>query len=349
MSLAGSRIAGSAVGARRPSLPLLGAAAAVGVAIVAVVIVLLSSGGGSTSAPERPFAANAVWNASPPANAPLAANSSALVSQLEAQVKAKGPWINTTPYSIPVYTVGDDQPTVPVTLDQHGPGSVGELASILAAGVPIPRDAHAAAGTDKSLVIWQPGRDREWEFWQARKVDGRWHAVWGGRMNNVSRNPGYFENPPDWGGSATSLDLLGGLMRIGELRAGHIDHALALAIPAAAKGRFVYPAQRGDGVDTSPNAIPEGTRFRLDPKLNVNALPLPATTKMMALAAQRYGIIVRDQSGSVSFYAEDPTTTGSDPYGGTYGLFDGLSPHDLLKDFPWSHLQVVSPSWRPAR
>jgi hypothetical protein len=348
MSLAGSRVAGSARGARRPSLALLAAAAALAIALVAVVIVLLSSGGAATSRQERPFAASAVWNAPLPANAPLAADSSTLVSQLEAQVRAKGPWINTTSYSIPVYTVADDQATVPVTLDQHGPGSVGELASVLAAGVPIPRYAHAAAGTDKSLVIWQPGRDRLWEFWQARKVDGKWHAVWGGRMNNVSHNPGYFDDPHDWGGSATSLALLGGLMRVRELRSGHIGHALALAIPAAAKGRFVYPAQRGDGVDTGSSAIPEGTRFRLDPKLDVNALPLPPTTRMMALAAQRYGIIVRDQAGAVAFYAQDPTTTGSDPYGGTYGLFDGLSPHDLLKDFPWSHLEVVSPSWRSA-
>jgi hypothetical protein len=342
----GSTPTRSAANVRRPSLPLLGAMIAVVVAVVAVVIVLLVSGGG-TSGTERPFAANSVWNAAVPADAPLAPNSSALVTQLEAQVKAKGPWINTTPYSIPVYTVSDSQPTVPVKLDQQGPGSVGELSRVLAAGVPIPTDAHAAAGTDKSLVIWQPSRDRLWEFWQARTAGGKWNAVWGGLMNHVSRNPGYFDDPHDWGGSATSLALLGGLMRISELRAGHIDHALALAIPAAAKGRFVYPAQRGDGVDTSPNAIPEGARLRLDPKLNINALHLPPTTRMMALAAQRYGIIVRDQSGSVSFYAEDPTTTGSDPYGGTHGLFDGLSPHDLLNDFPWSHLEVISPSWRP--
>ncbi len=349
MSLTGSNRTAAVTRARRPSIAAAGAAIAVAIAAVAAMIVLATSGGSGPSGQARPFAANAVWNAALPADAPLAPNSSTLVSQLESQVKAKGPWINTSPYSIPVYTVGNDQPTVPVTLDQHGPGSVGELASVLAAGVPIPKDAHAAAGTDKSLVIWQPGRDRLWEFWQARKVNGKWNAVWGGRMNNVSRNPGYFDDPNDWGGSATSLALLGGLMRISELRSGQIDHALALAIPAAAKGRFVYPAQRGDGVDTRPNAIPEGTRFRLDPKLDINALQLPPTTRMMALAAQRFGIIVRDQSGSVSFYSEDPTTTGSDPYGGTYGLFDGLSPHDLLKNFPWGHLEVVSPSWRPGR
>ena len=71
--------------------------------------------------------------------------------------------------------------------------------------MPIPADAHAAAGTDKSLVIWQPSRDRLWEFWRVRTVGGKWHAKWGGKMSDVSGNPGYFDDPCDWGGSATSL------------------------------------------------------------------------------------------------------------------------------------------------
>ena len=157
------------------------------------------------------------------------------------------------------------------------------------------------------MVVWQPSTNTLWEFWRMHTVDGKWHAKWGGKMSDVSGSPGYYTDPSDWGGSATSLSVLGGLMRISELKAGHIDHALALAIPAAAFNKFVYPAQRDDGYDKSPDAIPEGTRFRINPKLDIKALHLPRATQIMAEAAQKYGIIVRDQAGALAFYGEPPT------------------------------------------
>ena len=163
---------------------------------------------------------------------------------------------------------------------------------------------------------------------------------------NVSRNPGYFTNPPDWGIAASSLALLGGTIRISDLRAGHIDHALAISIPHARAGVVAWPAQRTDGNLNSPDAIPEGTRFRLAPKLDLSELNLPPVTRMIAEAAQRYGLFVRDQSGAVAFYAEQPTAT-PDPYSGTNSLFGSLSPKALTEAFPWSHLEVVSTPVRP--
>ena len=63
----------------------------------------------------------------------------------------------------------------------------------------------------------------------------------------------------------------------------------------------------------------------------------------MALAAQRYGIIVRDQTHKgTSFFAEDPTQFGGrDVYYGPHGFFGAELPVPLLADFPWSHLQVL--------
>lgn len=332
---------------------------AVVVAVVAVIVLGGGSGpparrghhgatGGQTTGhlPQRPFSPNSVWNAALPRGVPLSPASQQYVTTLEQQVRSSGPWINTTQYSVPVYIVGPNQPRVPVKLDQSAPGSVDELARAFAAGVPIPRGAQASRGTDQHLVIWQPSSDTMWEFWRAHQVDGAWHAYWGGKMTDVSHNPGYFTNPPDWGASATSLPLLGGLMMPGEIRAGEIDHALAMAVPTAST-RAVWPAQRSDGHDSSPTAIPEGTRFRLNPDLNIAALHLPPLTAMMARAAQRYGIIVRDQSGAVTFYAQTPPVAGPNPYAGPHGLFDGLGPDQLLRDFPWSQLQVVSPGWKP--
>ena len=83
---------------------------------------------------------------------------------------------------------------------------------------------------------------------------------------------------------------------------------------------------------------------------------------MIALAAQRYGIIVRDQSHEdIGFFAEDPTQygdkpyTASDPYYGVMrdangapdpvhgrpdpnALFDGMWPSQFFRYFPWRSL-----------
>ncbi len=306
-------------------------------------LVIQGNSSSGPHAPPPPFAADSVWNAPLSADAPVSPRSSTYVAELRQQVAQYGTWINTTEYSIPVYTVGSGQSRVPVTLDTSGPGSADELAAAFRQGVPIPARARASRGTDEEMVIWQPSTNTLWEFWLAHQVDGRWHARWGGKMTDVSASPGYYVHPPDWGGSATSLSLLGGLMLAREVRAGSIDHALALAIPHAQAGHYVLPAQRTDGNEQSSTAIPEGTRFRLDPHLDIASLHLPRLTAMMARAAQRYGILIRDQSGSVSFYGQDPASTATDPWDGRRGAFQETAPNTLLKGFPWNALQVVAP------
>jgi hypothetical protein len=281
----------------------------------------------------RPFAPTSFWNAPLAATAPIATDSPQLVAELQREVVEAGVWINTREYSAPVYTVPAGQPTVRVQLDGSYPPLQADLES-----VPIPAGATPAAGTDQHLVVWQPATDTMWELWKAaRKADG-WHARWGGKMTGVSRNAGYFPAPV--GATGSGLPLLGGLIRIDELKAGAIPHALALALPRARAGTFSWPAQRTDGASPAP-ALPEGTRLRLDPTVDVAALGLPDVGRQMALAAQRYGIVVRDIAGAVTFFGEDPTPTGSNPYTALYG--PSRYPNNVLARFPWGRLQILAP------
>jgi hypothetical protein len=160
-------------------------------------------------------------------------------------------------------------------------------------------------------------------------------------MAGASANPGYFDDHPQWGATATSMPLLGGLMRLDELRAGRIDHALAIGLPETRAGVFSWPAQRTDGNVDSAAAIPEGLRFRLDPRLDLDRLPMAPIVRQMARAAQRYGIVVRDRAGAVAFVAEDPTPTGANPFAGPAGFFGGQYISQLLAAFPWAHLQAL--------
>jgi hypothetical protein len=310
----------------------------------------ISAGGIVLSAdrgPFRFFSPDSVWNRKLPAEMPLDRRSAQIVSGFAAmiaheRVMREAPFIDTTHYSVPIYTVLANEPTVRVKI-------VNGSKALQAAWdeVPLPPDAQPAAGTDKQLVVWQPSRDRLWEFWHLEQAITGWQAGWGGAMDNVSSNPGAYGPgawpgaSPAWGASASSLSIVGGLITLEDLERGQINHALAMAIPRPRAGVFASPAQRTDGRSTEPLSLPEGAHLRLDPSLDLAALHLPRLTLMMAEAAQRYGIVVRDTAAVVVFYAQDPIPTGTEPYTGVNGYFEGKSPTQILESFPWGHLQVL--------
>jgi hypothetical protein len=297
------------------------------------------------------FAPSSVWNAPLAATASLDAESPQLVQKLRDTVTQNlaartGPWIATNQSGVPLYRAAWNQPRVRVQLHT---GWWGDTLQTAFESVPIPAGAQPGTGADGHMAIWQQYTDTYWEFFHMRKLADGWHADYGGAMKSVSHSAGYFStaswpglSQPYWGATASSLPLAGGLMRIDELKSGNIGHALALALPFARPKTWSFPAQRTDGSSPDLAGIPEGARFRIDPTLDLNTLQMPPMTRMMAVAAQRYGIVVTDQTGwAVGFRAEDNTPTGSDPYYGTGGLFGGLYPNDLLASFPWDHLQLM--------
>ena len=312
------------------------------------------SSGRPAGRPLRLFAPDSVWNEPLSPAAPLDPSSAARMSAFTRLIAAEeqagtGPWIEETSYSTPFYVVGPEQPRVGVQLDD-GPWAA-SLQSALDAGVPIPASAEPAAGTDGELTVYQPSSDTLWEFWRATRTASGWQASWGGAMQDVSESPGYYTDDSwpglapaqgwNWGATATSLPAIAGVIRIPELRAGRIEHALALDVPNACAHQFSFPAQRSDGSEESPACIPEGAHLRLDPSLDLASLHLSPIADMLAVAAQRYGVVVRDITHhDVGFYAEAPAA-GSDPYLGARGLFDGLKPGVFLREFPWGALRLL--------
>jgi hypothetical protein len=299
----------------------------------------------STAVHPRFFARSSVWNAPLPSGAPEPANAAELTAALQAMVQEEvagkwGPWISTTGYSTPIYTVSSSQPEVKVRLDNTDPALQRAFDA-----VPLPANARPANGSDAQLTVWQPSTERLWEFWRLERVAGGWQAHWGGAMRHVSRNPGVFTArawpgaKSDWGATGTSLPLVAGLITLEDLSRGRIEHALALGLPRLERGVVLWPAQRTDGGFEGPGAIPAGARFRLDPSLDLSQLSLPPLVRMIAEAAQHYGMVVRDTSGVVDFYGEDPTPTGSDPY---IQLFGNEFPWQQLAKFPWDRLRAIT-------
>ncbi|MGN6587501.1 MAG: hypothetical protein ACTHKT_08540 [Solirubrobacterales bacterium] len=298
--------------------------------------------------PHRFYAATSYWNTPLPADAPLDPDSEALMEVLLGEVHQEfeshaGPGINTTEWSVPLYRVPADQPLEKVTLDAPNAPALQEAFD----AVPIPPDAKPAVGTDAKLVIWQPATDKVWEFWRASHEADGWHADWGGATENVSEAAGYYGPEswpgakPWWGDSSTSMGVIGGLLTFENFERGVVNHALQMAIPNGRNGVWAWPAQRSDGTSEDPLSLPLGAHLRLDPNLDLSKLPMPPVTRMLAEAAQRYGILVFNRAHDVAFNAEDPTRTGANPYPGPDGYFEGMYPREILSYFPWEHLQLL--------
>jgi hypothetical protein len=292
------------------------------------------------------FSQNSFWNTQIPKYAPTHPNSNNFVTEIQRQIDAYygNAEIRTTSGSAPVYVVDANTPTVVVT--QWDCQSAGSISSGLASqwqAVPIPSYAEPAAGSDAEMVIYQPSTQTVWEFWRARKVGGSWEACWGGRVQSTGSSSGIFPSP--YGSTSTGLAVLGGQLGINEMKTGTINHVIGLSlVDLETFTNYSWPANRSDGYNptNAPNRIPEGLRFRLDPSVNVDSLGLHPVARMVAKAAQDYGFVVWEKSGTVGLRGEDPksyTLRGlTDPYG---SLFGGTSGTNVLNNFPWDKLQAL--------
>jgi len=326
-------------------------------AALALALVCVAAPQAADAAPaDRLFAADSIWNARLSANTPLDPTSRQRVRALTGEIRGTiarrnlYPNIQANRYSTPLYRVPANARRVRLTLDTGRWGD--PLRAALAGGVPIPEAAAAASGSDGHMTVYQPATDTLWEFWRAhRRADG-WHASWGGVIRGVSRNPGYYTagawpglsgtNGWNWGSTATSLPVAAGTVTRAELRRGRVDHALAVAVANPCRKVFSWPAQRTDGTSSKRNCIPAGARLRLDPRVNLDRLRLPRVTRILAEAAQRHGMIVRDRTGgSLAFYLEAPSPRTRSPYTGARGLYRGVPSWRMLARFPFDRLQLL--------
>jgi hypothetical protein len=298
------------------------------------------------------FGPHSVWRIDV-RRARVAARSSGMITNLTSQIADRyggNAAFNLDRYGIAFYRVpaGEPRITVGYTNCQHRRGAA---ARILGSGspfhgVPIPPYAVPTVGTDHELSIYQASTDRLWDFWRASHGSNGWHACWGGRISHVSRSTGYFFH--GFGMTATGLASEGGDVTLRDVQRGRIDHAMALELVSPARwDQTRWPAQRGDGNNPSPDAIPEGSRLRLPASLRLGRLHLTRIGSLVARAAQRYGFIVTDKSAVVAIQAESPTpveqSTGRDPW--THAL-RGVPPYQILRNFPWQDLEVVRPGYR---
>jgi hypothetical protein len=238
--------------------------------------------------------------------------------------------------------------------------------------MPIPANCHPDNAKDATLTVYNPTTHEVWTTWRTSTPaqnapgctttlpwgdhcygDGRWHFYGGGVIRDITKNPGYFDyasvpgfSTTTWGTSATSTVNAARTVLVSEVLNGYIPHAVAVASSAALNCQFYdrWPSQRNDGNNTAapPTCIPEGTFFRIDPTVNLQALNLPKFTLMVAQAAQRYGLCVCESTGGgPSLQVEDSTQYGFDAWDSSTLLY-GQFRYTAMRAFPWALLQAIA-------
>ena len=270
-------------------------------------------------------------------------------------VETRPLWLNSARCAMPVYRAAPRQRRVRVRLARSAYQDPALLRALRS--VPIPADAEPANCSDRNLAVTQRrrgGRVTQWELWRAQRTRRGWVAGWAGVIHDVRKDRG-FASPLQWRDrrarryvarhasvkwnvTASSASMTAGVITASDLRRGRIDHALAVALPDVARGVWVWPAQRTDGGAERAGRAAHGSRLRLDPSLDLRRLTLPPLVRMMAEAAQRYGIIVRDRTWtSTAFYTERLSPADAQ----RRDALLGGSPDRVLRRFPWASLQVL--------
>jgi hypothetical protein len=255
------------------------------------------------------FPSDNAWNQNI-ANAPLAANSAAVISHIGSAVHLHPDWGADNPangssplYGIPFNVVhGNSTAKINVIIDNY-PGE-SDIAP-----VPIPANAvvegdlqngpnmngggyNAGQRGDSHLIIWDEDADTAYELYgvsrpgdptlfpntagvELPKTDGLWHAaqetVWNMKTDE-------FRTLGATSADAAGLSILAGLVRpdegltVAQGGQGAINHALRVTLPPGdVNPQYIYPASHMVSESQASNKVPFGARLRLQNTPAVNA------------------------------------------------------------------------------
>jgi hypothetical protein len=221
--------------------------------------------------------------------------------------------INITNFTVPLYWANDATPKVLVHADLGGSGFPGSNGMNGSAMVPVPANAAPDPQTDRHMLIVHENRTIAWDFFGAEKSGSTWNCALCATTDLLGTGARPIkQGNPTWytshGSRACGFPLIAGLIRVEEIRAGRIEHALIIAYPHIRAGLYTPPASTAqarignDSIKT--RGIPCGGRVQLDPALNLDSLGLSASGKIVARALQEYGAYVGDYSGAINVYAD---------------------------------------------
>lgn len=227
---------------------------------------------------------------------PVDPRSDAYIASIAADESFIHPDFGSNPdYGIPITVVPENQKLVKVKFtqypDESDPGPY-----------PIPKNADIEGGSDRHVLVVQQGACKLYELFDAkRKKRGKWSAA-NGAVFDLRSNA---LRPDGWtSADAAGLPIAPGLVRLDEVNAGAINHALRFTVERSQRA-YVDPARHFASSSTDANLPPMGLRLRLKASYDISGFT--GAPRVILEALKRYGMFNAD-NGTAGFIsgATDP-------------------------------------------
>ncbi len=207
------------------------------------------------------------------------------------------------PIGIPYVVVPFKQPKVKIAFEAFGdePPAPDESDP---GPYPIPADAPIEGGPhakdDRHVIVVQEGSCTLFELYKAvPREDGGWSAASAARFDLAGHE---LRIEGHTSADAAGLPIFPGLVRLEEVEAGAIRHALRFTAPRTRKD-YVWPARHAASPHADQTLPPLGQRFRLKADFDVSGFS--PINQAILTALKRYGMMLAD-NGSPWFLSGSP-------------------------------------------
>ena len=200
------------------------------------------------------------------------------------------------PYGIPITYVSGSHPTVKIRFQYSDESDH--------VGYPFGSDTLVEGGSqssndgDRHAVVVDRDNCRVYETWHTRHTAKGWTAGSGATWSLTSDK----QRPDTWtSADAAGLSILPGLLRLDEVRAGFVDHAIRFTAETSST-HYLWPARHEAGSVSSLSYAPMGARFRLKASFPISRYS--HDTQVVLRAMKTYGMILADNGSNWYFQGE---------------------------------------------
>lgn len=193
-----------------------------------------------------------------------------------------------TPYGIPFTVVGSAHADVSVDFSYADESDAGPY--------PFGTDTPIEGGSDRHAIMIDRDACKLYELFDAEYASDGGSTAGSGAIWNLSSNA---LRPAGWtSADAAGLPIFAGLVRLDEVKAGKVDHAIRMTAQQTDKS-YVWPARHQAGAANNKNLPPMGARFRL--KASFSTADFRSDTKTILAAMKKYGLILADNGSDWYF------------------------------------------------